>query len=321
VAEGSAPENETVIAAKANNLRIDAATTEAFAALNAAEVAVVLLKGPALSPWYTDDPARAYLDCDLWVQPDDVERAGRIIGRLGFTRTADEAGLPQWWLAHATTWWREHDGVAIDLHRFLQGVGVDPQVAWNVLAADAEAVEVAGHPTAVLATPARALYVTLHAAHHGRAWGKALIHLERALAALGEAEWRAAAALAEQVNATESFAAGLRLDADGAELAERLGLPITRSVEVALRAGSPPPTALGFDQIATAPGIPARARVILRKAFPPPGFIRHWWRPAGRSRIMLVVGYLYRPLWLLQNAPGGFRAWREARKRLSTGGR
>jgi hypothetical protein len=318
VVDGSAPEHQAVVLAKANNLRIDAATAEALGALEHAGARALLLKGPALSSWYADDPARAYLDCDLWIRPDHVELAGAALEQLGFARHVDEAGLPQWWLAHATTWWREHDGVAIDLHRFLQGVGADPNVAWSVLASNAETIIVARHPAPILSEPARALYVTLHAAHHGQAWGKALIHLERALDALDESAWRAAANLAERVSATEPFSAGLRLNPAGVELADRLGLPLARSVEVALRAESPPPTALGFDQIATASGTLARARVILRKAFPPPGFIRHWWPRAAQSRKMLVVGYLYRPVWLIRSAPRGFSAWRRARKRVST---
>jgi hypothetical protein len=86
-------------------------------------------------------------------------------------------------------------------------------------------------------------------------------------------------------------------------------------VKTALHATTPPPVALGFDQLATARGI-RRLEILLHKAFPPPGFIRHWWPPAARSRHMLLIGYLYRPVWLIQHAPAGYRAWRTARRQV-----
>ena len=65
----SASEQDARLLAMASNLRIDAATAEVVRALDAAGVGALLLKGPALSAWYADDPTRSYMDCDLWVQP------------------------------------------------------------------------------------------------------------------------------------------------------------------------------------------------------------------------------------------------------------
>jgi hypothetical protein len=297
-------------------LRIDAASAEVLRAFEVARIGCLLLKGPALADWYRDDPTRAYLDCDLWVRPADLPRAAERMESLGFRRLVDERGLPEWWLEHASTWWRDADGVAVDLHRRLQGAGADPETVWEHLAAAPEAVAVAGYQAPIPSTPARALYITLHAAHHGRAFGKALFHLERALSAVPLEAWRKAATLAQEVDATDAFGAGLRLIPEGAELADRLWLPATRSVKTALHAASSPPVALGFEQVASARGMLGRLRVIARKLFPPPGFIRHWWPPAARDRRMLVVGYLYRPVWLLRYAPRGFRTWREARREV-----
>jgi hypothetical protein len=321
VSESPYREQDQVIAATASNLRIDAATADALSAFGAAGVEAVLLKGPALSGWYTaHDPARSYADCDLWVRPSDFGLAEQTLARLGFERHVDQSGLPNWWLEHDVSWYRESDGVTIDLHRFLQGVRVDPGDAWETLAASRDTVLVAGHPTPVLSIPARALYVTLHAAHHGEATGgKPILHVERALAAVPDDDWQVAANLAARLHATDSFGAGLRLIPAGAALAERLGLPLTESVEVALRASSPPPVALGIEQLSSAPGLRARARIVARKVVPPPGFIRHWWPPAAANRRMLVVGYLYRPIWLIKHAPAGVRAWRDARKRVNSG--
>jgi Uncharacterised nucleotidyltransferase len=304
------------VQAAANNLRIDAATAEVLRAFEEAQVRSVLLKGPALSAFYPGDAARGYLDCDLWVPPSDIPTAEERLARLGFSRTVDERGLPDWWLEHASSWLRRTDTVDVDLHRTLQGIGVEPDVAWDTLSASNETVLVAGYAAPVLSLPARAAYVTLHAAHHGKEWGKALIHLEHALAAADDSVWRKAGALAAQLQAIDSFAAGLHLLPEGAALAERLGLPETSSVKATLRASSPPPIALGFEQLAGADTPADRIRILGRKLLPPPGFIRHWWPPAGRNRRMLALGYLYRPVWLLRNAPRGFRSWRQARRQV-----
>jgi hypothetical protein len=320
VGETSPERQAAIVAATASNLRIDAATAEAVRALDAAGGEAILLKGPALSDWYSSDsPDRTYLDCDLWIRPTDLGLAERVLAEVGYFRAPDQADVPQWWLEHATSWYREADGVTVDLHRFLQGVGVDPERAWEVLAPAHDTITVAGQPTPILSVPGRGLYVSLHAAHHGELWGKALVHLEHALAVLDEAQWREAATLAERLEAVDAFATGLRLLPVGAELAARLDLPATSSVEVALRATTPPPVALGFEQVSSASGFRERLHIIARKLFPPASFIRHWWPPAAGNRRMLVVGYLYRPVWLLRHAPTGFRAWRAARQRVRSG--
>jgi putative nucleotidyltransferase-like protein len=311
-------DREAKVDAAANNIRVDAATAEVLQSFDASGIGSVVLKGPALSPWYAGDLTRAYLDCDLWVRPRDLGGAELELTRLGFVRLVDGRGLPDWWQEHASTWWREADGVIVDLHRNLQGLGVGPQRAWEVLTANTNTVNVAGYPAPIFSVPARALYVTLHAGHHGTAWGKALIHVERALAAVDEAAWREATALAGRLDALDAFAAGLRLTAEGATLADRMDLPATQSVKVALRATSPPPIALGFEQLASSGGWRTRLQIIFWKAFPPPGFVRHWWPPAARNRRMLVLAYFYRPIWLLRNAPAGLRAWRAARRQVSS---
>jgi GNAT superfamily N-acetyltransferase len=312
-------EHDAVVRATADNLRIDAATAEVLREFEAEDVNSRLLKGPALAEWYADDSTRSYVDCDLWVRPSELAAAAAVLERLGFQRHMDEHGLPLWWLEHGITWFRPSDGVTVDIHRALQGIGVASEIAWDVLSASPEFVTVAGQPVPILPAPGRALLVTLHAAHHGKGFGKALIHLDRALTAVSEEEWREAAGLAHRLDAMDSFAAGLRLTSKGSVLAERLGLPATRSVKAALHASSPPPVALGFEQLASARGLLGRLHVVVRKLFPPPGFVRHWWPTAARNRRMLVVGYLYRPVWLLQRAPRGFRVWREARHQLRRG--
>ncbi len=295
------------------NIRIDAAAAEALAALAQEGIDAIVLKGPALSDWYAGEPPRTYEDADIWVSPQHLERAGAVLQRLGYAPKQDERGLPQWWQEHAGSWVRESDGVAIDLHRRLQGARAPAALVWELLSGEREPLSLGGRPAQRLGGAARALYVTLHAAHDGDRGTQAVRHLERALTHVSEAEWRRAAELAEAVDARDAFAAGIRLCARGEELAVRLGLPQNSSVEAEIRANIAPPVALGFEQLAGARA-GARIEILLRKLFPPPGFIRHWWAPAQRNAALLALGYLYRPLWLARHAPRGYRAWRAAHR-------
>ena len=299
------------------NLRIDAATGEVVEALRGHGIDSLVLKGATFTDWYPADSTRTYVDGDVWVSPADLPAAERLLAELGFVPTADERGLPDWWQEHASSWLRAQDQGKIDLHRRLQGAEADPQLVWSVLWQGREAITIGGVGGWRLSEAGRALYATLHATHHGSEDARGLPHLQAALAAVGDATWQEALELARRLGALEAFATGLRLLPAGAELAQRIGAPDARSVKTALLASTPPPVALGFDQLHAARGL-RRVEILLRKLFPPPGFIRHWWPPAARNRPMLVLGYLYRPVWLARNAPAGYRAWREARRSASS---
>jgi hypothetical protein len=145
--------------------------------------------------------------------------------------------------------------------------------------------------------------------------------LERAVQEADDDLWRKAAALAADLDATEAFATGLRLTPDGAQLATRLQLPPRRSVDAELRASSPPPVALVFEQLARAAGIRARAEIVWHKLVPPASFMRHWDPAAADSRVGLWRAYLRRPLWILRRAPRGLQAWRRTRRSVREAGR
>jgi Uncharacterised nucleotidyltransferase len=299
----------------AANLRVDAATAEILHRFEAAGVASVLLKGVSLSRWIsTRENPRLYLDCDLLIRPGDLSAAERALDDLGFKRLFDERRMPEWWREHAATWTRDEDGVKVDLHRDLVGSGIGPERLWRVLSAQTETLDVAGYSATALTIPARALHVALHAAQHGVEWDRPQTDLQRALAIADEEIWREAAQLAAALDATSSFAAGLRLLPEGRALADRLGLPADVPTDVALRAGTPPPVALGLDQLARARGVRARFAILWRKLVPPPTFMRHWSPRARQGRLGLLLAYLWRPVWLLSRLPAGIRAWREARR-------
>jgi hypothetical protein len=299
------------------NLRIDSAIGEVVRALRAASIDSVVLKGPTFADWYPADSTRTYLDGDIWVPPTSVARAEEVLVNLGFAATQDERGTPEWLLEHAGSWLRSSDNAKIDLHRRLQVTSAPAEAVWRVLWADREAMTVAGTSVWRLSEPGRALYATLHATHHGSEDARGLPHLQAALAAVDDRVWRLALELAVELDAVEAFATGLRLLPAGAELAQRIEVPDARSVKTALLASTPPPVALGFDQLHGSRGL-RRLEILLRKLFPSPGFIRHWWPPAARNPRMLLIGYIYRPIWLAKNAPAGYRAWRAARRRTSS---
>ena len=311
-----ADQSERVEAA-ADRLRIDAATAEVLGSFASAGVKALVLKGPSLIGWlYTTEDAISYVDSDLLLRPGDEPAAGGVLTELGFELRHDDSKLPGWWLEHGVAWSRARDTVKVDLHRRLVGIGVQPEDAWEVLAGSATSIPLAGGHAPALAPPARLLHIVLHAAQHGELWGAAVAHVERALDLLDEPLWREAEGLAHRLDAVEPFAAGLRLVPKGAELADRLRLPTVSSVEVALRATSPPPVALGLEQLARTDRFRTRAGILWRKFFPPREFIVHWHPPAGRSRTQLVLAYARRPFWLLRRAPRGFTAWREARRKV-----
>jgi Uncharacterised nucleotidyltransferase len=299
------------------NMRIDAATGEVVRRFRDRQVESIVLKGPALSEWYPPDSGRTYVDGDVWVAPAQLPTAEAILAELGFMPTIDERGLPDWWQEHASSWERGRDRGKIDLHRKLQGVGLDPTQTWEILWSQRIEFSVGGERAYRLSEAGSVMYATMHATHHGRGDPRGLTHLRAALSSVDEDAWARALALAGQLDALEAFGTGLRLLPEGVALAERLGVPDAMSVRASLLASKPPPVALGFDQLANA-GALNRLAIVFRKLVPPPGFIRHWWSPAARNPAMLAVGYLYRPIWLIRRAPAGYSAWRAARRAVKS---
>ena len=308
------------LAAAADRMRIDAATAEVLRRFDAAGVDCVLLKGPALTSWlYAEGARRSYLDTDLLVRPGHEATAESALRSLGFERRWDQSTLPDWWQEHGSDWFRPGDGVVVDLHRSLPGVGADAELVWSTLAATTDTLTVAGYDVQTLSVPGRALHVSLHAIQHGADWGKGRGDLERALEVADDPTWREAAALATRIEGIDAFAAGLRMLPRGEELADRMGLPAAVSVDVALRASAPPPVALGFEQLARAHGLRARLGIGMRKLFPPREFLAHWDPRARESRGRFLLARVKRPMWVLASAPRGFRAWWRARRQVRGG--
>jgi hypothetical protein len=294
----------------AGNLKVDHMTAEVLRAFETAGVPSILLKGPSIVRWLYPGHTRHYGDADLLVPPTARAEAERALGTLGFSPILEEREMPGWWQEHAVEWRRGKELPAVDLHRTLTGAGVADQRLWDVLRANTETMIVGGFPAPVLSVPGRALHLAIHTAQNGADKGDLSLALVRA----GAAEWTEARRLAEELEATAAFAAGLRLVPRGHALAARMNLPPTRSVDVALRATGAPAQALTIDRLARASGLRERIAIVRYKLVPPPTFMRHWSKRAQRGRLGLLLAYAERLVWVTRTIPAAGLAWRRARR-------
>jgi hypothetical protein len=287
-------------------LVIDAATVELTVALQGRGVDPIVLRGPAIAARLYPREPRRYDDVDLLVSPAQLAAVEEALRGKGFDLTSRDV--------HAAPWVRRSDGIVVDVHTSMIGIGVSDAEAWDELAARTEVLALPGGEVRVPTPPALALGVALHAAQHGIGGAKSLEDLTRAIDTFAENDWGDAAALAGRLRAGGAFATGLRLLPAGAALAERLRLPVVRDRELALRASSAPATALGFWRLAETRGVRAKAGLIAHEIAPSPAFMRAMYPVAARGRLGLAASYLWRPLVLARQLGPGFAAWRRARR-------
>lgn len=299
----------------ARPLGVDATTAEVVRALRDDGCTAILLRGPVLlRTLYGDGAHRAYVDTDLLVPPRDLARAGDVLRRLGFSLVLDHGD--HGWVAdpHAQEWGRAPHG-HVDLHWVLTGCAVAGDRCWEILSEHVEPMTVGGVEALAPTRAAIALIVALHAAHHGTTTRKPLDDLEIALERLGAETWRAAAALAGELEATEAFAAGLRLAPRGALMADSLGLADAVSARRRLMASGQPRGALGLLRILEADG--RRVEAIRESLFPPPSYMRVAHPNARRGRRGLLLAYVTRLLDRALRLPAAVLALRAARRAAS----
>ena len=88
----------------ARNLTLSSTLTALLDALAAQGIAAVPLKGPALAVMaYGDLSSRTFCDLDILVRRRDVERAEALLGRHGYRRRLDLAGLRDVAYRHSET--------------------------------------------------------------------------------------------------------------------------------------------------------------------------------------------------------------------------
>ena len=295
-------------------LAVDATTVAVLRAFQQVGCRSILLKGPTLQrELHRDGSRRRYSDTDLLVAPADLPRAAEALDGLGFRLALDHSDHPGVSEPHAQEWER-FGRKSVDLHWRIPGVGIPAERAWDVLAAQTASIAIGNAPGESLTPPGVALLVALHAAHHGTTVEHPLRDLERALEQLDKDVWAEAARVASDLDASEPFAAGLRLAPAGERLAGELGLPPVGSPRRRLMAGDQPPGSLGVLRIIEVPDHRKRMRAIRAELLPAPDFMRAGSPLARRGRIGLMLAYAARVLARAWQLPAAIRAVRWARR-------
>src|SRR3954447_13405004 len=292
-------DNVVALAVKWERVRsIDRVTAEIVAALAAAGIRAIVLKGPVFASWlYGDGAFRSYGDSDLMVAPSDSDAAIAVLRSLGFKPYEEYRDVYSYVAGpkHACCWARGGlEGDQVDLHTSLAGVTADPDLVWAAVTRDAEVMTVGGQDVEVTGPAANALIVALHAATNGPRHERSLEDLRRALEVTDDATWSAAAVLASEIDSEGAFGAGLKLVPPGRELADRLDLAGPAGVEILLRAGGAPDGAIFIDKLAETPSWRVRLKLLARAAVPTASYMRGHFPLAQRGRAGLVAAYWVR---------------------------
>jgi hypothetical protein len=289
-------------------LRLDAVAGRLSAELASTGVRSLVFRGPAIrQALYADGSFRAYDDVDLLVALEDLARSRAILGQHGFSQAVESD--------ESQPWVRE-DGVIVDLHTTLVGIAAPPGEVWKVLAHGTGRLPLGGREVEIPGESALAVVIALHAAQHGASAGKALSDLERALVQFSPDTWAEAAYKADRLQAVPSFVAGLSLVPAGKQLVAQLALPTERTEDVALRAASAPPTAIGLQRLAATSGVANKARLLGSELAPTPAFMRSMYPVARKGPLGLAAAYAWRPFWLLLHLGPALRARRRARREV-----
>jgi hypothetical protein len=297
---------------------LDRAAATATRALEADGIEAILLKGIALSRvlYHVDEP-RGYFDVDMLVGPKDLAPAGRVLEALGYQNMSklhgivDVAGIQ-----HAEMWAKSdpaEGNVTIDLHWRLAGCEAPSERVWEALRPHRWYIDVGGARLATLDRSGLGLHLALHAAQHGADDVKARGDLMRGLSRWDLGVWRGAARLAGELQAVESFAAGLRLVPDGARLADdELELPSAEALlwEIANRDVRPRGT-YHLRALSEAANTDERLRVLRHALLPSRTWIIRHHRWADRGGLRLVAAYAVH---ILRSPAWGLRAWRYRRR-------
>ena len=294
----------------ARNFAVDALTAEVATAFGCEGIAVLVLKGPVLARWLYRGEVRPYVDCDLMVAPGDRARAVCVLERLGFAEHMPWMPMLISRDSGGTTFLRLDSGV-VDLHCRLSGLDGDLDAIWSCFAASAERQVIGGVELRVPDRDTVLLHVVLHAAHHANQDGKPLEDLRRAIARVEKSRWSGVLEFARAYGGVAAFAAGLRLLPEGRDLACRLGLDEARSLKHEIRREDNVIAEDLYALLSADVGIRRKLAIATSRIFPRPDYMR-WCSPlARRGTVGLAGAYLWRPIWIIGQAPGAIHTlWR-----------
>ena len=297
--------------------QLEAAALEALGAFEARDVRSLLLKGPALARMlYAAEEVRRYSDVDLLVAEEDLAEGRRVLSDLGYRNAEERMGIDDVaGIMYSETWVRPQPGeeswLHVDLHWRLDGSKAPSAVAWSALAVRRTWIDLGGGRAPVLRPEGLAMHLALHAAQHAR--DRPMTDLALGLERWSAEIWRQAAQLASELEATEAFAAGLRLLPAGAALARELNLPASDELSWAIsHRDMRPRGTFHMQALADARSAVERLDVLRRSLLPRRDWIvsQHpWARHKGGVRLTLayVVHLITAPAWAA-------RAWRFRRR-------
>ncbi len=299
---------------------LDAVMVTILDAFEAVGVECLVLKGPVLARvLYTPGEHRGYIDVDLLVAPRDMRRAKHALAQIGAINATEARGiLDMAGSLHSETWvlrkqFSDGSGaMMIDLHWRLPGCDAPVEVAWDALVARRTWLEIRGRQVPALDRAGLALHLATHAASHGTSALKPMGDLARGIDRWSLEVWRSAARLAEEVDATPTLAAGLRLTAAGAALADALELAAGDEVAWQMRhRDARPRGTFHIDALAQAQTPRERLRVLRHALLPPPAWIKWEDSRARRGAAHLLRAYVRH----LSRAPRlAANAWRFHRR-------
>ena len=277
--------------------KLDDAAAKVLAALQDAGVDALLLKGRALAVLlYAAGEPRGYTDVDLLVAPGELSAAEATLRGLGYVNASTSLGIDDvGGVVHAETWLQatpgSNDQPMIDLHHWLPGARATPATVWDALTRRRTWIEVGGRQVAVLDRAGQAMHLATHAAQHGPAQ-KHVNELALALERWPADVWDAAAALAQEIDATDAFAAGcgccpraMRWP-DGSTCPRRPGLTGRYGTD------ERPRGTFHVQALADARGTRERIRILHRSLLPNRLWImrQHRWAQAGGLRVIAAYG-------------------------------
>jgi putative nucleotidyltransferase-like protein len=312
--QGAAPSLALMAAARA--LSCDQIAAEVTSALRDAAVPTILLKGPSIARWLYPSGGRSYIDTDILVPGRDFGRAQEVLRSLGFAESLGdfhpfERGAPSAEVSFGRPGAPRGPAGVVDLHRSLPMLRVSDELVWQALSAGTATADVGGAKVRVLGRTALALHVVLHAVQH-RFTGHTTEDLRRAVADLPGPDWRPVAELAARLGVGDILGFGLRQEPAGADLADRLGLPLRAPAESHYWARYAPQGSISLAGVWSDPTWRAKAQRIRWALLPSPSKIRYvlgvpdahgrslllgyarWWRHVARTIVpaaRCVIGH------------------------------
>ena len=312
VGHARAPHRGMLRAAQA--LSCDQVTAEVVTAMRGAGIEAIVLKGPSIARWLYPDGGRSYADTDILVQYHDVDRAARVLRRLGFGELLAAFHQAERSADDVETTYIRHDGAGsalVDLHHNLPELPVPDEALWQEFSAGTETIRIGGIDARCLGRTALALHVVLHAAQHGYG-GHTREDLTRAIAVLSPADWRRTADLAERLGIVDIFGASLRHEGIGAGVADELGVPGREIADSPFWRSFAPRGSAALAQFRAARTVRQKARQVRWALLPSPAKIRYVSRRPDGSPLSLPHGYAR---WWRDLALAGVHAGRYLRTR------